>query len=375
MNATWDLNLIHEMDWAGVENLDDVASPGLLVYPDRVDHNLRRMLEIVAGDPARLRPHVKTHKMSTVIQRQRELGIVQVKCATIAEAELCAHAGAQDVLLAHQPVGPHIARLAALTLQFPSTEFSTIVDCPSVVAALAAQCVHKPLKVFIDLDVGLGRTGTAPGPPMLRLASAIRDATQLEFAGLHAYDGHLHDPDPAQREAQCREVQRVVQEMADACDAPLVVAGGTPNFQFYAQQTPWQCSPGSSTLWDLGYGSLFPELGFKIAAILLTRVISRPADGRICFDLGYKAVASETPLAQRVFLPQLPDAEFVLQNEEHLVATSAHADSLQVGDPLYALPAHICPTTALHQYATVVRGGRATGETWPVEARDRRLSV
>jgi len=121
----------------------------------------------------------------------------------------------------------------------------------------------------------------------------------------------------------------------------------------------------------VGYGRKFTELPFEVAAALITRVISKPGDNRICLDLGHKAVAAENPLDNRVFFPELPAATAVSQSEEHLVLDDPGAAGMAVGDVLIGFPTHICPTVALHARATVVREGTATGETWAVSARDR----
>src|SRR6187402_2628264 len=109
-----------------IENEGEIDSPALLVYEERLNENLRRMVAQV-GDPERLCPHVKTHKLPQVIVRQIELGVRKFKAATVAEAEMCAAAGAPHVLLAHAPVGPRAERLLALMLAFPSTSFAVIV--------------------------------------------------------------------------------------------------------------------------------------------------------------------------------------------------------------------------------------------------------
>src|ERR1043166_4762155 len=111
--------------WHKVFNVREVASPALLVYPDRIEENIRRMIQI-AGGTGRLRPHVKTHKLAEVIHMQMEQGIARFKCATIAEAEMAAGCGAKDVLLAYQPVGPNVERLVRLARTFPNTKFSAI---------------------------------------------------------------------------------------------------------------------------------------------------------------------------------------------------------------------------------------------------------
>ena len=106
------------------------------MYPERVDTNLQRMIARV-GDAARLRPHIKTHKLPQIVARQVELGITKCKAATIAEAEMAANAGVSDVLLAAQLVGPNVTRFLALMRAFPIVAFSTLVDDAAVLANLA----------------------------------------------------------------------------------------------------------------------------------------------------------------------------------------------------------------------------------------------
>ena len=128
------------MPWYTVDNVADVPSPALLVYPERVAQNIRAALRIV-GDARRLRPHLKTSKMSEVVRMHLDEGITRFKCATIAEAEMAARAGAPDVLLAYQPVGPNVARFVRLVQAFPATRFAAIVDDTAMVDALSAAAV------------------------------------------------------------------------------------------------------------------------------------------------------------------------------------------------------------------------------------------
>ena len=130
---------------------------------------------------------------------------------------------------------------------------------------------------------------------------------------------------------------------------------------------------GTVVLWDAGYGTNIPDLGFLPAAVLLARVVSKPSANRLCIDLGHKAVASEMP-HPRVILQNVPEARPVIHSEEHLVVETPAADRFRVGDVVYGIPWHICPTVALHQEVWVIHEGRAT-ERWPIPARGRRLTV
>jgi D-serine deaminase-like pyridoxal phosphate-dependent protein len=134
-----------------------------------------------------------------------------------------------------------------------------------------------------------------------------------------------------------------------------------------------ECSPGTCVFWDAGYASKLRDLEFTPAALVLTRVVSKPGTNRLCLDLGHKAIASEMPHPRVKFL-QLEDAQAVMHSEEHLVIETDRSQDFRVGDCLYGVPWHICPTVALHSEAFVIEDGRAVG-TWQVAARERRLTV
>jgi D-threonine aldolase len=361
--------------WWAPEDAEQIPSPALLIYPDRVERNVRKMVEM-AGDPARLRPHVKTHKLEPIIQLQLRHGITRFKCATIAEAEMTAHAGAADVLLAYPTLGPNVPRLANLAAAFPRTRFSALVDSQEGLTQLDQGYANteRPLPVFVDLDCGMHRTGIAPGPAAAALYEKLSASRALRPAGLHAYDGHLHQSDPAERLQACREafapIEAFRQELIrSGYSVPDLIAGGTPTFPIHARNPGWQCAPGTTVLWDFGYSDKFKDLPFEWAGVLMTRVVSRPSSERFCLDLGHKAVASENPPPRVRFLDDL-SVEPVGHSEEHLVIESA-AD-LKVGQALYAIPRHICPTVALHSEVWFVEKGKPSRAV-EVTARSRRL--
>jgi D-serine deaminase-like pyridoxal phosphate-dependent protein len=365
--------------WFTVANVYEVPSPSLLVYPERVEENVRRMIAI-AGGVTRLRPHMKTHKMAEMIRLQLKLGITKFKCATIAEAEMTAANGAADVLLAYQPVGPNVTRMVQLTRQYPKTQFATLVDDEAAARKWSEAFVANGarLTVLLDVDCGQHRCGIEPGPVAIELYRRVAAMPGLSAGGLHAYDGHIHDQDLVVRTANCDAAFAPVEKLkadliAAGLTVPTMVAGGTPTFPIHAKRGDVECSPGTCVFWDAGYGAKMPDMDFLVAAALLTRVVSKPGGNRLCLDLGHKAVASEMP-HPRVVFPQLPDAKAVTHSEEHLVVETSRAGEFAVGDCLYGIPWHICPTVALHAAAVVVRGGHAV-ERWSVAARARRFTL
>lgn len=364
--------------WYAIQNIAEFSTPALAVFPDRVRENLARINNI-AGGPSRVRMHVKTHKMAEVVRMQLAAGITKFKCATVAESEMVARAGAPDVFLSYQPVGPHALRIARLSAAMPQTRFSVMVDDESCLRALgeAVRIAGTKLGVFLDLDNGLHRTGIAPGEAAARLYGLIPTLPGLEPAGLHVYDGHVRDPLLADRIAHAERdfapVEQLRQQLVRAgLHVPRVVAGGTPTFPVHARHADRECSPGTCIFWDVGYGSKFADLDFLHAAVVVTRVVSKPCDNIVCLDLGYKAIASDSP-QPRVSLFDVPDAQPLVHNEEHLAIETAEAARLKVGDVLYGVPIHICPTCALHRDVLVVSDGLVR-ERWNVVARDRTLT-
>ena len=367
------------MAWYTVDNVADLPSPALLVYPDRVSQNIRRMIDIV-GDVRRLRPHLKTSKLPEVVRLHLDQGVTRFKVATIAEAEMAAGAGAPDVLIAYQPVGPNVARFVRLAQAFPSTRFAAIVDDAATVSHLsdAAVAAGVALPLLVDLDGGMHRTGIAAGPRAVELYRSLATRPGLRAAGLHMYDGHVRATDFEARRRASDEAFAHVQAMLDALTAaglevPSVVAGGTPTFPIHAARPGVECSPGTTVFWDAGYAATLPDLPFVPAITVLSRVVSAPAPNRLCLDLGHKSVASENP-HPRVILFGLEDATAVGHSEEHLVLETPRAADFPVGTALYGVPWHVCPTVALHDEAVVIRDGHADAR-WKVVARARTLTV
>ncbi len=360
-----------------------IFSPALIFYKDLVRQNIARALAL-AGRPNRLRPHVKTHKTREIVTLEREAGIDKHKCATLAEAEMLAGCGASEVFLAYNLVGPNCERMARLAAAYPACRFAVQADHPSPAHALSAALAPtgRQVEVLLDLDVGQHRTGTALGEGAVELYRLFARLPGLIPGGLHVYDGHNNPEDPHQREAAVRRLLEPVLALRallekNGLPVPRIVAGGTPSYPFFARLdiAGLECSPGTFVLQDHGYGTRFADLaGFQPAALLLTRVVSRPTPTRVTLDLGTKAVASDPPAGKRCFLLDVPDYEPVLHNEEHLVIETPAADRFQPGAEVYAMPAHICPTCALHRQAVVVERGEVI-DRWDIVARDRVLTI
>ncbi|QDT32771.1 D-TA family PLP-dependent enzyme [Thalassoglobus polymorphus] len=366
-----------------IHHPEKILSPGFVVFRELVEHNLNTMIEI-AGDVGRLRPHCKTHKMPELTKLQLAAGITKQKAATFAESEMLADVGVKDIFLAYNLVGPNIARGVNFRTKYPDVRFAVTADDPASITQLgeAMTASGTEIDVLLDVNPGRDRTGRPVGDEAYELYKQLAETPGINPAGFHLYDGHLHDSELKDRQAAVEEYWALISAFKDRLEAdgypvPKIVCGGTPTFQAYAPMTDpvIELSPGTCTFHDVGYDAAYPDLQvFTPAAAVLTRVISRPTENRVTFDVGTKGVASDPPMGQRVYLPELPKGKQVLQNEEHLVIESDDAGKFQPGDWTLAFPRHVCPTSALYKEATVIADGEIVGH-WEVVARDRCITI
>ncbi|WP_276388651.1 D-TA family PLP-dependent enzyme [Eudoraea chungangensis] len=368
-----------DQNWYEIESPESLNTPALLIYPERIDRNIDLMIEI-SGDAKKLRPHIKTHKTAEIIIMQMNKGITKFKCATIAEAELLAMNDAKDVLLAMQPVGANLDRYAKLIKEYPNTMFSTIVDNENTAQEMAQIAKNNGvvISLFLDLNVGMNRTGIEPNNEAHLLFKKIEENQFLNAQGLHSYDGHLRNPDFEERKKDCDKAFQRVLALKESIEkegtkVPSLVLGGSPSFPIHAKRDGVEVSPGTTLLWDEGYGNLFKEMPFLKAAVLVSRIISKPAKDIICLDLGHKAMAPEMTFP-RIKIFGLEDSKQIGQSEEHLVIEYHNSEALSIGDIFYGIPMHICPTVAKYPKLLTVRDKKLEGE-WKVAARDHQLNI
>ncbi|MFA5834599.1 MAG: D-TA family PLP-dependent enzyme [Bacteroidota bacterium] len=362
--------------WYNISNVESIDSPSLILYKERVKNNIRQCVRTVK-DVSLLRPHVKTNKIAEVCRMMMEEGISKFKCATIAEAEMLGSIEAHDILLAYQPVGPKINRLLKIVKRYPNSQFSCLIDHVQAAEHISKifHAFSSIINVYIDLNVGMNRTGITPANAEA-LINSLKKFPEIHVAGFHVYDGQINNPDPVVRKkrsdegfAQVTELLNLVQEKYH--QKMTIIAGGSTTFSAHAVREGVECSPGTFVFWDFGYKQMMPEAPFDYAVLILTRVISIVDDKTITVDLGYKSVSSENP-QPRVHFLNAPDAVPAAHSEEHLVLEVPDSKRYSPGDVLYGVPRHICPTVALYERITVAEGNSIVGE-WKIIARDKKL--
>jgi D-serine deaminase-like pyridoxal phosphate-dependent protein len=361
-----------------------VMTPALVIDRDRVQHNIATMLHLLGGDANRWRPHVKTAKLGYTMRMFVDAGVRQFKCATSLELSVACQAGAHDVLVAYPLIGANAARVRQMAEQQGSVEVSVLVDNEAQIA----QWRGTPVSVFVDVNPGMNRTGVPEDhtDAILHLSQSIA-ASGLRFRGVHYYDGHLSKYDIAER---CRHAHPGYERLLHIVDTlvslgievPEVITAGTPAFpcslsfpRFSGTPFVHRVSPGTVVYCDMtSLVQLPPEYEFQPAAMVMSRVVSHPAPGMITCDAGHKTVSADAGVPTCVVCGH-PGLEPLAPSEEHLpmrVADSAPIPA--IGDLLYLVPRHVCPTVNNFDDALIVGGGKLIAVE-RVSARGRERSI
>lgn len=361
-----------------------LLTPALLIDRDRVQHNIATTLRLLGGDANRWRPHVKTAKLGYVMRMLVDAGIRQVKCATSLELSVACQAGAQDVLVAYPLIGANAARVRQIAEENRSLAVSVLVEDESQIA----QWRGTPLGLFVDVNPGMNRTGVPEDQTelILRLTQAVA-ASGVRFCGLHYYDGHLSKYHFAERCEQAHpgyeRLMHIVDSLATVgIEVPEVITAGTPAFpcslsfpRFSNAPFVHRVSPGTVVYCDATSMAQLPlEYGYLPAAVVMTRVVSHPVQGMITCDAGHKTVSADAGVPTCIVLGH-PELEPLAPSEEHLpmrVADGAPVPA--IGELLYLIPRHVCPTVNNFDDAVIVSGGNLIAVE-PVSARGRERPI
>ncbi len=366
--------MLMKIETYALKHPEEVASPALLYYKELIVKNTEAVIAI-AGDPDRLWPHVKSHKTDTLVKMQMAMGIRRFKCSTINELKMVSACGTAHIVMAYPLVGPNITLFLDVVSGNPGIEYFAIADSLAAAGMLSREAELRGMCVnlLVDVNAGMDRTGITPDA-LHEFCRALAKLPGIKPAGFHCYDGHVHDEACAVRIERSHAPVVRVMEVREALEKegivmPILIAGGSPTFPCHVQEEGVFLSPGTVFLWDYGY-SKFTDLPLVPAALVLARVVSHPASGLFTIDVGNKAIASD-PTGKRGAIIGFEDAEPIRHSEEHWVwRVPEGKERPAIGEVLYVIPTHVCPTSALYREAVVIEEGAVTG-TWPIVARDR----
>ena len=354
---------------------DEIDTPALLIDLDAFERNLDRMAALLRPTGARLRAHAKTHKSPVVAHMQMARGAVGQCVQKVAEAEALAWGGVPDILVTNEVVGD--AKLARLLALSRIARIAVCADDAANVARIeaAAAAAGRRMTVLVEIDVGMGRAGVAPGPDAVALAERIAGSPHLRFGGLQAYHGSAQHIRPAEERARTIRAavdaaRRTVEQLRQrglAC--PIVGGAGTGSFETEAASGVYnEIQAGSYCFMDADYGRNQggASAGFHNALFVLATVMSAAQPGVAVLDAGHKAVAVDSgmPLVWR-----RDEVRYAGASDEHgKLEWGAEASGPKLGEKLRLVPGHCDPTVDRFDWYVGVRGGRVEC-LWPVAAR------
>ena len=350
-----------------VRRVDETLTPALVVYPGAIASNIARTLELLDGDAHRWRVHIKTAKLDYTLRMLIDSGVCNFKCATTLELVVACRREAKDILFAYPALGANARRVREIAEAFPDVRISVLAENEEQVL----QWRGSPIGLFLDINPGMNRTGIEQShkEEVLKLVRAAA-AAGLEFRGLHYYDGQYGGLEEHERteaaHAGYDSLLEVVSEIErSGTIVSEVITAGTPTLPcslayqgFRGRQFVHRVSPGTVVYNDATSLAQLPaRFGYQPAALVLTRVVSRPRAGVVTCDAGHKAVSADAGVptcvvvGHRELTPLSP-------SEEHLpMAVAGGASGPRVGDFLYLLPRHVCPTVNNFDCGLLVRNG------------------
>ena len=356
----------------------EIETPALILDLDAFEFNLDTMARRVAGLGTRLRPHAKTHKSPVVANLQMRRGAIGQCVQKVAEAEVMAWGGVEDILVTNQIVDPRkLARLAALS---GIARVALCVDSLQHVALLeaAARTAGVRMSVLVEIDVGSRRCGVPAGEEAVGLARRIASSRHLAFSGLQAYHGaaqHLRSA-VERREAIGKAIaacERTVEGLSRARIPCGIVSGaGTGTFELEAASGVYtELQAGSYCFMDGDYAANLEEDGkpyrtFRHSLFVLSSIMSTARAGQAVLDAGHKAVAIDRGLPT---VWQQPELRIVSASDEHarLECPAGHSTP-GIGEKLRLVPWHCDPTVDRFDWYVCVRAGRVES-VWPITAR------
>jgi len=344
---------------------DQILTPALLLDLDALEQNLDITLARLGGHPDRWRPHVKTAKLLITMQRMVARGIANFKCATTLELTTACDAGARDVLVAFPATGARARRIREIAAANPGVTISVLVESEEQLAPIS----DSPIGAFVDINPGLDRTGLnqAGAEKLAGLVKAI-ESRGIRFRGLHYYDGHHRQPDLRDRRAAAFAGYDRLMTLAAQCRPGEVITSGTPAMPCALAYQPFcsagfvhRVSAGTVVYNDLTSLEQLSDWKYRPAVMVLATVISHPTPDLITCDAGHKSVSADAgdPTCAAWNHPALIAQH---PSEEHLpMRIPAGAAVPELGDLLYLVPKHVCPTVNNFDDVLLVSGGKIVG--------------
>lgn len=322
-----------------IEPTRHLETPFLVVDPETLTSNISRMQDACDGAGVGLRPHIKTHKSSTIARMQLQAGSVGVTCATLSEAVALGEAGCGTDVYVSTPVfvDDPKRRLVERAAELHERLTLTIDSEPVARSVLDATSVS----VMVEVDSGLRRTGATP-----ETAAALARMAGDRFAGFATHGGHGYVPGAAGAAGadERRSLAEAIRLFGEAVG--VVSAGSTPTAPHALGEPVNELRPGTYVFGDHQQVLLDACDTSDVAAAVIATVI-HASPGRFVIDAGAKALSKDRAswIESYGHVVGRPDAVIDRLNDNHGMVTSEEPPT--VGERVLVVPNHICPVVNL----------------------------
>jgi D-serine deaminase-like pyridoxal phosphate-dependent protein len=358
-----------------------LQTPALVIDLDAFERNIAKMMAHAKKVGIGLRPHSKTHKSAEIARRQIGAGANGICCAKLGEAEALAAAGIDSILLT-SPVVSDAGIARVIVLNGRMRELILVCDNGDVAGRIdaAAQATSKKLKIVVDIDPGMSRTGIRSSNAPALVAQVV-EAPGLEFVGLQCYAGQAqHMESPNERRDASLQVMKELGALRDVLAksgqaAKIISGGGTGTFDIDPEaHVLSELQVGSYIFMDKQYNDVWEKPGdhppFEVSLFVQTTVISANRPGLATTDAGFKSFATDA--GPPLLASGAPEgaAYFFFGDEQGGITYPRDGAYLKPGDVVNCVVPHCDPTVNLYDAYHCVRGDTLEA-IWPIEARGR----
>jgi D-serine deaminase-like pyridoxal phosphate-dependent protein len=356
-------------------------TPCLLVDLDRMEKNIQTWQAAVSANGAKLRPHVKTHKVPDIAHMQLDAGAGGITVAKVAEAEVFAAHGCKDIFIAYPVIGEAKWRRAAEVARNCTLTIGVDSETGACGLSKAAEAAGTTIRVRVEIDLGMGRAGVQPDQAG-SLCKLVTTLPGLELDGVFGYRsvffrgaGERTAADLGREEG---EIMVGHAERLRAAGLPIrsISLGSTPTARSVAQVPGvTEVRPGTYIFGDY----MMAERGVvsyeDVALSILCTVVSRTAADKATIDGGSKTFCGDS-VPDRLQLKGYAsavgmEAYVETMSEEHGVVRLGPGVNPQIGDKIAFYPIHVCTTVNLADELIGVRGGKVV-QVFPILARGKR---
>jgi len=365
-----------------------IHTPSLIVDRKCLIKNIQTMSKFASKNSINIRPHAKSHKMSSIAKLQLENGAIGICVATLYEAEVMVKNKIKGVLLTTPITNKHDKERLKHIIE-SSKSFMMIID--NIISIKYLESISKNLKnninLLIDCDImkigsnKISRTGVGNIKEIINIANQINKNNNLNYMGITAYAGdiqHINNYQKRKIETTFRHdyLNKIINSLNKTNLSPKIISGGgTGSHEIDAKSKLYtELQPGRYIYSDAEYDkvSIYESKfnPYKPGLFIATSIISIINKKSFIVDAGLKALSTDSHLLPVPSGKFLIGSKYNFMGDEHgKITLPNNCKKIPVlGETVFIQPAHCDPTVNLYNNCKVIKNNKVE-EIWKIDAR------